>query len=333
MASFDDKYTFNLTVYFNPEYLQKANLFQGTQLSSTELELIQSTKIGKDAGIASEITINCDETYSSIGIDSRKIVNKNQKINSANLKRYQKRFNRHISNSKKNKSHGKLIRNNDNGFRTKKYYLIKSKIDKIQTNINNHKLDNVRKLDSIFSLFKNITFQDEIVKSWHSNKKMKFSTPIQKGILGKTYAKLKHHYDSDDNKTNNYQYKKLSKSLRTTKTCVCGFVNNHITLKSRVYSCPQCGYRNDRDTHSAYIINNTFNHVKYQQTEVLGCGKQSKDLVLDSNLGQITTNVKTEMIYSILSSKLKSNNLSFKLNIYNNLLDKPNQEAPSFRSV
>jgi hypothetical protein len=327
VSSFDDKYSFNLTVYFNPEYLKKANLFQGTKLSSTELKLIQSINIGTDAGIASEITINCGEIYASIGIDSRKIVNKNQQKKLDNLKRYQKRFNHHISKSKKNKAHGKVIRNNDNGFRTNKYYSIKSKIDNIQSNLNNHKLDGVRKLISIINLCKQITFQDEMVKSWHANKKMKFSNVIQKGILGKTYAKLKHHYDSDDNKANNYKYKKLSKNLRTTKTCICGNVNNNITLKDRVYSCPQCGYSNDRDTHSAYIINNTLNHVEYQQKEVLGCGKQSKDLVLDSNLGQITTSTKTEMLYSILSSKLKWNNLSISLNIYNSLLDNPNQEA------
>lgn len=166
-----------------------------------------------------------------------------------------------------------------------------------------------------------------------AKKKMRFSGIIQKGILGKTYAKLKHHYDSDENVEVGYKYKKLSKSLRTTKTCICGNVNNNITLKARVYSCPQCGYENDRDTHSAYIINNTLNHIEYQQEEVLGCGKQSKDLILDSNLGQITTNAKTEMIYQIMSSKLKSQNLSFRLNIYKpKLVDKPNQEASTFRS-
>lgn len=338
IVGFDNKYSFNLTVYFNPQYLEKANLFQGTKLSKQQFDLIQSTNIGKDAGISNEITINCGETYSSISIDSRKVVNKSQKKKSVNLKRYQKKFNRHISKSKKNKAHGKLIRNNDNGFRTRHYYEIKSKIDKIQCNINNHKLDSVRKLDSIFSLFKGINFQNEMVKSWHANKKMRFSSPIQQGILGKTYAKLKHHYDSAENIELNYQYKKLSKSLRTTKTCICGYVNNNITLKDRVYSCPQCNYENNRDTHSAYIINNTLNHEKfnmkdYQQSNKLVCGIQTKDLLLDSNLGKITASTKTELIYSIMSSKLKSQNLSFKLNIYNSISDKNNQEAPSFMTV
>jgi len=45
------------------------------------------------------------------------------------------------------------------------------------------------------SLFKEISFQDEMVKSWHANKKFKFSSPIQKEILGKTYTKLKFIYE------------------------------------------------------------------------------------------------------------------------------------------
>ena len=55
------------------EYLVKANLFQGTKLSKVDLELISKTKVGLDAGIASELTLNCDETYASISIDSRKL--------------------------------------------------------------------------------------------------------------------------------------------------------------------------------------------------------------------------------------------------------------------
>ena len=304
------------------------------------------------SGIASEMTINCGETYSSIEINSRNPVNKNQSNKLSKLKKYQRKLNRHIAKSKKNKKKKNLIRNNDNGFYTNKFKELKQGINSIQDSMNNHKLDTVKKLDSIMSLFKGISFQDEMVKSWHSNKKMKFSSPIQKGILGKSYAKLKQHYDSIDNKTIvnnvvNYQYKKLSKSLRTTKTCICGIVNKDITLKDRVYVCSQCGYSNDRDTHSSYIINNTLNHVnfkdnislEYQQENKLGCGKQSRDLelsknlILNSNLGKTTASVNTKLIYDILSSKLKSQNLSIKLNIYNSLVDKSNQEAPSFRSV
>ena len=79
------------------------------------------------------------------------------------------------------------------------------------------------------------------------------------------------------------------------------------------------------------------NHIEYHKEEVLGCGMQpkdwvlNKDLMLNSNLGQTITSAKTEQVFNILSSKLKSNNLSIKLNNYITLIDKPNQEASDFR--
>ena len=342
-----DTYFFNLTVYFNPQYLKKANLFQGTKLSQEDTSLISQLNLGLDAGIASEQTINIGETFSSISINSRNPVNKAQSNKLKKLKHYQRKLNRHIAKSKKHKKLNKdnnknIIRNNDKGFYTGKFKELKQQINSIQDNLNNHKTDSIAKITSIYDLFAQITFQDEMVKSWHKNKKMKFSSPIQKGILGKVYAKLKNNYDSENNQTINngkthYKYRKLSQSLRTTKTCVCGTVNKDITLKDRVYVCSQCGYVNDRDTHSSYIINHTLNHIEYQQEEVLGCGMQpkdwglNKDLMLNSNLGQTITSAKTEQVFNILSSKLKSNNLSIKLNNYITLIDKPNQEASDFR--
>ena len=346
-----DTYFFNLTVYFNPQYLKKANLFQGTKLSQEDTSLISQLNLGLDAGIASEQTINIGETFSSISINSRNPVNKAQSNKLKKLKYYQRKLNRHIAKSKKHKKLNKdnnkdnnknIIRNNDKGFYTGKFKELKQQINSIQDNLNNHKTDSIAKITSIYDLFAQITFQDEMVKSWHKNKKMKFSSPIQKGILGKVYAKLKNNYDSENNQTINngkthYKYRKLSQSLRTTKTCVCGNVNKDITLKDRVYVCSQCGYVNDRDTHSSYIINHTLNHIEYQQEEVLGCGMQpkdwvlNKDLMLNSNLGQTITSTKTELVFNILSSKLKSNNLSIKLNNYITLIDKPNQEASDFR--
>ena len=342
-----DTYFFNLTVYFNPQYLKKANLFQGMKLSQEDTSLISQLNLGLDAGIASEQTINIGETFSSISINSRNPVNKAQSNKLKKLKHYQRKLNRHIAKSKKHKKLNKdnnknIIRNNDKGFYTGKFKELKQQINSIQDNLNNHKTDSIAKITSIYDLFAQITFQDEMVKSWHKNKKMKFSSPIQKGILGKVYAKLKNNYDSENNQTINngkthYKYRKLSQSLRTTKTCVCGNVNKDITLKDRVYVCSQCGYVNDRDTHSSYIINHTLNHIEYQQEEVLGCGMQpkdwglNKDLMLNSNLGQTITSTKTELVFNILSSKLKSNNLSIKLNNYITLIDKPNQEASDFR--
>ena len=59
------------------------------------------------------------------------------------------------------------------------------------------------------------------------------------------------------------------------------------------------------------------------------CGL-NKDLMLNSNLGQTITSTKTEQVFNILSSKLKSNNLFIKLNFYESLIGKSNQEASDF---
>ena len=58
----------------------------------------------------------------------------------------------------------------------------------------------------------------------------------------------------------------------------------------------------------------------------------NKDLILDSNLGKTITSTKTEQVFNILSSKLKSNNLFIKLNFYESLIGKSNQEASDFRT-
>ena len=357
-----DTYSLKLTVYINPEYLEKANLFQGTQLNEDDLAIVSKTQIGLDAGIASEITVNCNEAYASIEVNSRKPVSQFQKNKVNKVNRYQKRCSKHITKSKKNKSNNdklkvdkdlkleakNITRNNKQGFYTGKFKKLKLGLNNAQTSMNNHKTDTVAKLTSIFDLFKKITFQDEMIKSWHQNKTFNFSTPIQKGILGKTYAKLKSQYDSNDNINivNNedeliYHYQKLSKSLRTTKTCICANIHKNITLKNRVYICEHCGYTNQRDTHSSYIINNTLNHVNFNMVkykEQLGCGTQSKDLkldykdlILDSNLGKITTSIETNKIYHIISCKLKSQNLIITFN--HEVLVKNILEAPSFRSV
>ena len=327
ISSYNGDYFFNLTVYFNPNSLKEANLFQGTKLSQDELSILNDTQIGLDPGVASEQTMNCNETYASISMNSRNLINPNQIKQLKKLKKKQRKINRHVSKSKKAKKLGKSTRNNSTGFYTGNFKSLKQNINTIQNNINNHKKDTVVKLHSIFKLFKQVSFQDENLKSWHANKKFKYSSPMQKGLLGKQYSKLKHEYNHPDNKLT-YKYKLSSKYLRTTKTCICGAVNKNITLKDREYICPQCGYHNNRDTHSSYIINNTLNHIEYeleyQNKAVLGCGIQSKDLglsnktlILDSNLGQIITSTKTEKVFHILSSKLKSQNFELKFNRFN----------------
>ena len=273
----------NLTVYINKQALSDANLFQGSKLPE-----LNNISIGIDAGIKSELTINTGELYSAIEIDSRKS-NKIKK-----LKKYQKRFNKHISKAKKNKTK----------IKTNKYWDLKNKVDNIYVDLSNEKIDNANKVVSILKECKQVTFQDENIKSWQHNSGFGFSKYLQKGILGRVYAKLR--------VLNGGTFNMLGKSEKTTKTCICGNVNNNIGLKDRVYYCLCCDYQNDRDIHSSYIINNK-----------LVSGKDTKVYESKSNLGKTIT---TAEVLEIISGKLKSKSLDIKLNYYS----KNTLEAPCF---
>ena len=291
---------FNLTVYFNQQALKDANLFQGSNLPQ-----LKDVQFGLDAGIASELTINTNEQNVALEMDARH--SKSLK----KLNKHQRRFNRHITTCKKKNT----------PIKTGKYWDLKDTIQRIHTDTVNQKVDHVNKLVSIFKECKQVTFQDEMIKAWHSNKAFGFSTKIQQGILGKLYAKLRLLSKED-----NSSFHMLNRALRTTKTCICGTVNSHIGLKDRVYECLTCGYLNSRDIHSSYIMNNTVNYE--------GSGKESSDptlkhtLLLDSNLGKTIISVNTQYVKNIVDSKLKSNTLRSTL-VYNVT---NTQEASSFRA-
>lgn len=88
-----------------------------------------------------------------------------------------------------------------------------------------------------------ICIQDESIHSWHSSKMKDFGRRIQQGIMGGIIADLK-------NKSTTFV---VSKKFPSTQLCpVCGSLNK-ISLSERVYRC-DCGYVEDRDTHSAINI-------------------------------------------------------------------------------
>ena len=138
---------------------------------------------------------------------------------------------------------------------------------------------------------------------------MKFSRKVQSGTLGKTYAQLKLL-----NKDFPLQYKKILQKVATTKTCICGKKNSYITLKDRIYDCC-CGYKNQRDIHSSYIINH--------YDEMKGCGTQPWKASSFSNQEKMKASVRVDKAVTVLLNKIKSQNC--KALAYN-----PTPEALSF---
>ena len=159
-----DQYILNLTVYFNKESLIKANLFQGTQLNNQDKALLKNLTVGIDCGIANELTVNVGDLYQSVSLDS-KINSKKEK----GLKRYQKRMNKHIS--KFNKLNSKDNKNNTNkvNYKSNKFKALKRNLNRIQDNLTNHKKDTVNKIVSLLDNFKQVSFQKELIHTWHKN--------------------------------------------------------------------------------------------------------------------------------------------------------------------
>lgn len=347
-----EQYIFNLTIYFNKESLKQANLFQGTQLNHHDKNFISSLTVGIDCGISNELTVNVGDIYQSVSLDT--------KINSKKLKglkKYQKRMNKHISKSKKLNAKDNLDKNNSNKpiYKSKKFKELKRNLNRIQNNIINHKKDTVNKIVSLLDNFKQISFQKELIHTWHKNKTFHFSKIVQHGIRGKIYAKWKYKYLQQeefnkknlDNSTVNkiVKYKQIESKERTTKNCICG-KTNHITLKDRVYTCRHnnCGYKNNRDTHSSYYINH-FNIVnnKLSSKIISDSGIESEDKANYRNIDKLYSNSEkkitssdtekstTEMFYALCKAKLNSKTLTITLNKFNlETVDKPTQEASPF---
>lgn len=105
----------------------------------------------------------------------------------------------------------------------------------------------------------------------------------------------------------------LNKSLRTTKTCVLCKKINTVKLSDRIYEC-SCGYKNNRDCHSAYNM------------MVLSGNKEANDLIdlihsngnLNSNSSKVsgidasnlvkslTSIGTTQLVYDVVVDKLIS---------------------------
>lgn len=105
--------------------------------------------------------------------------------------------------------------------------------------LTNRKNDIANKLVAYILSYEKIYMQDEQLSNWQ---KGLFGKQIQYSILGKVKAKL----------INNPRVEVLDRSVPTTKFCpVCQDTNNDIQLGDDIYTCPTCGYTEDRDIHAA----------------------------------------------------------------------------------
>lgn len=127
------------------------------------------------------------------------------------------------------------------------WYKTKRRIKRCYERINNQKKDISNSIceTSNKSLFhelrdKRVYMQDEMISSWH---KGRFSRQVQHSSLGFIKKKL----------IDNGAYV-ISKSFPSTKLCpYCG-TKSDMTLSDRTFSCPNCGYTEDRDIKAAKTL-------------------------------------------------------------------------------
>jgi hypothetical protein len=282
-----------------------------------QLDILSNTCVGIDAGIADEMTFNCGEIYTSFSLNSRSNIYLEKTLNK--IKVVQTELNHFINRSKKlNRKKGISSYN-----KSQKYYQIKNRLNRLWDKYENIKDNMVNHVVSFFKHFNKIYFQEEMIKSWHQDKLKGYGKKIQQGILGKVYAKLKILHKEQPDK-----YIMLAKSARTTKTCVLCKKSNEVKLSDRVYEC-SCGYRNNRDCHSAYNMmilggNKEANNVIDNLISIKVSGIETSNLV--QKLTSITT---TQLVYDVVVNKLilQSHIISAMSK------NEPTSEASSFRAM
>ena len=278
-------------------------------LTQEQLDLLSNTCVGIDAGIASEMTLNCSEVYRSFTIDSRNNIYLQHTLDK--IKHTQTELNHFIQRSKKlNRRKGLKGYN-----KSRAYHDIKNRLNKLWTKYENIKDNMVNHIVSFLKHFRKVYFQEELISKWKQDKLKGYGKKIQQGILGKVYAKLKRLAQIDPDK-----YKMLPKHSKTTQTCPCCERENKVKLFERFYSC-SCGYQNHRDTHSGFNMIYLGNLTE----KLLNSNKVSG--IDSSNLVKIlTADNQTVKIHSVVMIKLMAKaHINSVMNSYENT-----SEAPSF---
>ena len=127
------------------------------------------------------------------------------------------------------------VKGSNNWVKTKRL------LDRVLAKQANKRNDIANKIVAELTKNEAIYFQDEPLKQWFKRDGyIRCGKRLQGSILGRVKAKLMAHPRAV----------MLNQNVPTTATCVCGRVTPHDPSK-RVFVCPKCGYRADRDIHAA----------------------------------------------------------------------------------
>jgi transposase len=113
----------------------------------------------------------------------------------------------------------------------------------------NKKINIINHIFYTINQYKYIVIQDEQIKAWYQNKF--FSKKIHNTSLGAIKSKIKN--------LESHRIDILNKFLPTTQMCSCCGKKQHISLNERIYNCPNCNTKLQRD------INSTFNMINFSK--------------------------------------------------------------------
>lgn len=175
--------------------------------------VLKGKSIGLDFGIKDNITTSEGEKFSCIVRESEQ------------LKLLQKQLHRKQKGSKR-------------------YWRLRNQIGREYEHLTNQKNDAANKL--VHKLLKEndcVYFQDEQLAKWKSYNRG-FARVIQHSYLGRVKMRLISHQED-------YESFMISRWAPTTKFCFNCESKYDISLSERSFTCPQCGYIEDRDVHAA----------------------------------------------------------------------------------
>lgn len=132
---------------------------------------------------------------------------------------------------------------------SKRWLKMKNKVAKIHEHVANRRNDYQHKLSKeLIDNYDAVAVEDLNVKGMLKNDKLARAV----ADVGWSGFIMKLAYKAE---WNGKHLVKIDRFFPSSKTChVCGYKNNDLKLKDRVWICPQCGTEHDRDDNAAQNI-------------------------------------------------------------------------------
>ena len=194
--------------------------------------------------------IGLDYSSASLYIDSNNNKPNYPKYLQQNLKRL-RMFNKQLSRRQKG---------------GKNYYKTLTKLRILNEKISNQRKDFLHKLSTTITKSYDIVCVEDI-----NMRSMSKNMNLGRATCDNSFGILRNMFEYKMNKQHFKLFIKIDKWYPSSKTCsCCGFINKDLTLKDRIYNCPNCGYVIDRDFNAAInikqygidYVNKTFHDIR-----------------------------------------------------------------------